>query len=238
MAGYGYDRFSESAYDLKNFSGPQIGSRAPDFKVATLSGEQSSILKFDGEFLVLELGSITCPLFQSRRSGMSALAKAHPEISFSILYTQEAHPGQNIAQHKNMAEKVNNASRLRDEDHELRKILIDDMDGTAHTGFGGYPNSVFIINKNGCIVYFSDWNNPRRTTLALNNLLEGRPAGRQGLFLPATPPVAIKTLRRAGAGAAWDFAKSLPVMFWKNAIRRNFLTLVRPNRPIAPDHIC
>jgi len=235
---YGYERFSESHYDLNNYAGPRLGEKAPDFTVFTLTGTDVRLLDFDAPFLVLELGSITCPLFQSRRDGMAGLVKAHPDLAFDVLYVREAHPGHDIAQHASLNEKIGSANRLAHEDGETRRILIDDLEGTAHTGYGGYPNSVFIINRNGCVVYFSDWNNPRATGQAVARLLAGRPAGRQGLFLPAKPPVALKTLRRAGAGAGLDFLRSLPAMFWKNAIRRNVRALLWPDRPVAPDQTC
>ncbi len=238
MSGYNYDRFSADQYDLDNFVAPKPGDKAPDFTLTTPDGESRRLLDFDGDFLVLEAGSITCPLFQSRRSGMAALVEKYPETAFAILYVREAHPGAERPQHTSDADKHANAAALAREDHEGRLILVDTLDGQAHAAYGHFPNSVVIINRNGCVVYTSDWNNPAATGRALVALKAGKPAARQGMFLPAKPPVAIRTLRHAGKGAGLDFLRSLPVLVWHNLIKRNLRILSGRAPKIAPDTHC
>ncbi|MFT5639895.1 MAG: peroxiredoxin [Paracoccaceae bacterium] len=238
MSDYHYDRFTADAYDLDNFQGPALGSKAPDATLTTITGEEIDLLDFDGAFLVLELGSITCPLFQSRRTGMADLVAKNPDVDFAVLYVREAHPGAGIGQHKDFANKQNMVAKLQKDDGEIRAILIDDMGGTAHRALGSFPNSLFIINKAGCVVYRSDWNNPRATAKALTRLKSGRAAGGQGLFLPAKPPVAFATLKRAGGDALKDFLFDLPKLIWKNVIKRNLRLLAGKNAGILPDHVC
>ena len=238
MTGYNYAKFSAEHYDLVTFRGPEPGHKAPDVPVETLDGKTRSILDFDGPFLVLELGSITCPLFQSRRGAMGALVRAYPQLSFAVLYVREAHPGANIPAHQSHEDKLNSARRLRDQDGEGRQILIDDLAGTAHQAFGGYPNALFIINRNGCVVYRSAWNNPSATRRVLKNLLNGRSVRSESLFRPPLPPVARKTLKMAGRGAGRDFFASLASLIWNNLIRRNLSLLLRRRRAVAPDVRC
>jgi len=238
MPDYQYTKFTTAAYDLDNFKGPQLGTKIDAFDVTEINGGKVNLLGFEGKFLVLELGSITCPLFQGRRKGMAAMLNDNPDVSFAILYVREAHPGRDIGQHKSLDNKVSNARMLRDDDGEGRRILIDDMTGSVHKAFGGFPNSAFIINRNGCLVYKSDWNNPAATTRALARLKAGKAAGGPGMFLPAPPPLALKILRRAGRDALWDFLKDLPVLIWKNAIKRNLRNLFRRQADVRADHIC
>jgi len=238
MSGYNYDNFSADKYDLQNFHAPKPGDKAPDVTVSDIDGTEHRLIDFDGDFLVLEAGSITCPLFQSRRDGMRALTEKYPDTAFAILYVREAHPGAARPQHKTQADKVADARALRDVDGEGRRILVDSINGDAHAVYGKFPNSVVIINRNGCVVYTSDWNNPRATGLALAALKAGKPATRAGLFLPARPPVAIRTLKGAGAGAGRDFLRSLPVLIWHNLIRRNWRILTGRNPQVLPDTMC
>lgn len=238
MADYRYDTFSHGAYDLDQFDGPALGQKAPNGPVTLLDGSKRDLLDFEGKFLVLEVGSITCPLFQSRRNGMASLVRRFREVDFAILYVREAHPGAVIEQPKDMALKSAHASRLRDEDGEVRKILLDDLEGSLHRAFGGYPNSLFILNRGGCVVWRSDWNNPRATAKALKRLTSGRSAGREGLFLPAKPPVVFRTLHRAGGSALTDFLRDLPHLIWKNVLKRNFRVLTGLKSPVGPDHRC
>ncbi len=238
MQPYNYDRFSSDQYVLDSFHGPAPGQKAPGFSLSTPDGAPAELLDFSGDFLVLELGSITCPLFQSRRKTMAALVAQNPDTSFAILYVREAHPGAQFPKHNSDADKRANALGLQTVDGEGRKILVDTLEGEAHAAYGSFPNSVFIINKSGCVVYFSDWNNPAATGRALRSLKAGKPVRSESLFLPPLPPVALKTLRQAGKGAAKDFFKSLPKLIWENLIKRNLRVLTGKAPKIAPDTRC
>lgn len=229
MRNYNYDEFSSRGYDLDNFNGPKVGEKAHDFSLLSIDRKKVNLLDFTGEFLVLELGSITCPLFQGRREGMRDLVEQFPDVSFSVLYVREAHPGSNIPSHQSLNDKILCAKQLKSDD-EKRHIIIDDLKGTAHNAYGGYPNSIFIINKNGCVVFRSDWNNVSATKVALSRLLSGRPANIKSYFFPAKLSTSIKTLRRNGKGAIRDFLVGLPTLIWKNLIKRNILLLFKRNK--------
>lgn len=226
MKHYNYAEFSSKTYDLDNFHGPRVGEKAQDFIVLNTENIKVNLLDFIGEFLVLELGSITCPLFQGRRAGMRDLVSQFPSVSFSVLYIREAHPGFNIPSHQSINDKILRAKQLQSDD-EKRNIFVDDIKGTAHNAYGGYPNSMFIINKEGCVVFRSDWNNVSATKAALIRLLSGRPANIKSYFLPAKPSITIKTLKQSGQGAMQEFFLGLPMLIWKNFIKRNILLLFK-----------
>jgi len=238
MNDYNYDKFATDHYDLDDFRGVALGGKAPDFTVSKADGSPARVLDFEANFLVLEMGSITCPLFQSRRGGMTSMTQDFPNADFAILYVREAHPGAKTPSHKTIEDKRQCAQALQVEDGEGRLILVDDMDGTAHAAYGSYPNAVYIINKNGCVVFFSDWNNPAATRRALAQLTAGKPATAKSYFKPAIPPVALSTFRRGGKGSARDFFIGLPKLFWKNMLRRNFLLLIGRTPKIGPDAQC
>ena len=186
------------------------------------------MLEFDAQFLVVELGSITCPLFQSRRRKMNELQQFGDQVDSVVLYVREAHPGADIPAHRGMDNKTACARWLVD-DGESRNVLVDDLEGTAHRAFGGLPNSVFIINRSGCVVFKSDWNDPSATFKALVALLSNRPVRARSFFRPAVPTIAFRTLRQAGLGSGRDFLKSFPSLVWNNLIKRNIRVLF--NRP-------
>lgn len=234
---YNYSQFNAEDYDLVNFRGPQPGTNAPDFNLTLAEGGQSRLLDFDNSFLVLEMGSLTCPLFQGRRKTMSALHHAHKDVSFAVLYVREAHPGTMISAHQSDEEKQSCAMRLRS-DGENRRVLVDDLDGTAHQAYGGYPNSVFIINHNGCVVYASDWNNPEITARALTLLKQGKPAKLKAWFKPVPPTVSWKILRAGGQGSMADFLRGLPRLIWNNLILRNIRLMRGKSIEISPDAHC
>ncbi|MDO6591797.1 hypothetical protein DS901_16445 [Loktanella sp. D2R18] len=238
MADYNYSAFSSADYDFTTASGPAVGAKAPDIDVTTLSGAKRRLLDFDGDFLVLELGSITCPLFQTRRKAMAAMDAIYPNVASAVLYVREAHPGKDIPNHDDFGQKQACAQRLAEVDGETREILADDFDGSGHRAFGGMPNAVFVINRNGCVVFRAAWNNPKVTKSALDALVAGRPATTKNYFRPATPKIAVQTLRKAGKGAAADFFKSLPALVWQNVVKRNLRVLFNRPKPVAPEMTC
>ncbi len=219
--GYNYQNFDAKSYELGAFRGPLPGTKAPDFEVQTPEGDPVRLLEFDGAFLVLEMGSLTCPLFQGRRTGMDALARTHPDLSFAVLYVREAHPGAAIPAHASGAEKRACAHRLVEDSDDARRILVDDLEGTAHVAYGAYPNAVFIIDAKGCVAYVSDWNNAEAVGRALKRLKAGKPAPAPAFFKPVSPAVLLRVFREGGPGALADFLRSLPRLVWANLIVRN-----------------
>ena len=230
MTGYNDSEFSTGDYNFERVDAPQVGAKAPDFTLTTTDGCVRNLLDFDGDFLVLEMGSITCPLFQSRRTTMEIL-DAITGVSTAVLYVREAHPGADIQSHKTLEDKTQCAVRLKTEDGETRTVFVDGLDGQAHTAYGSMPKAVFIINQNGCVVFFSDWNNPTATHKALTDLVAGRAVTSKSYFRPATPTTVFRTFGKAGKGSAADFFKGLPVLIWKNLIKRNLRLLF--NRPAS-----
>ena len=153
------------------------------------------------------------------------------DVTSVVLYIREAHPGASIQSHQSMDDKTACAKRLKAEDGEGRTILVDGLDGQTHAAYGSMPNAVFIINKNGCVVFRAEWNNPSATRKAVAALTAGRAVTSKSYFRPATPKAVVRTLGKAGRGARADFFKSLPILIWKNVILRNFKLLL--NRPTA-----
>lgn len=239
MSDYNYSNFSTSDYDFNSFDGPALGAKAPNAELATLAGDTVNLLDFSGDFLVLEMGSITCPLFQSRRGTMSDLVKFFPDVSHAILYVREAHPGEKIKKHAQLGDKIDNARRLQKSDGEQRQILIDSLEGPTHAAYGSRPNSVFIINKNGCVMFHSDWNNPSATTRALKLLKAGKSAAHvKSYFRPALPPIALRTFKHGGKGSAADFFAGLPKLIWTNIFKRNFSLMFNRGPAVLPDARC
>jgi hypothetical protein len=227
MASYNYDEFSADDYDFDNEHGVKLGGKARDFLLETTEGESRNLLDFAGDFLVLEMGSRTCPLFQSRRTIMQPLEAEFSTVSSAVLYVREAHPGTSIPGHKSFEDKASCARNLKEQDGETRTVFIDNIEGRAHKAYGSMPNAVFIINKFGCVVFRSDWNNPSATRKALRELVNGRPITARSFFRPAVPTTVFRTLGNAGKGSALDFIKGLPFLIWVNIVKRNLRLLFK-----------
>ena len=82
---YNYKHFSYSDYDFNAFSmdGPQMGEILPNFEALTISGETVNIRKYKGKTIVIEAGSITCPMYVNQVKPMLQLATEFDDVVFS-----------------------------------------------------------------------------------------------------------------------------------------------------------
>ncbi|QUR65807.1 peroxiredoxin family protein [Mycobacterium spongiae] len=228
---YNYARFRPSEHPLnQEFSGPKIGDRAPDFRVADIDGAEVALSDLRGRFVVLETGCATCPMFGKGIVTMNALAYRFPDVAFLVLYIREAHPGENLGPHRSQADKTAAANVLRQEDREGRRILIDTLDGQVHRAYGSMPNAVYVIDPNGIVVFRSVWNDPAAVEKALQQAMAGGdPSQLQPGPRFAPPAVIWRILRRAGGQALRDVVVMIPLAV------RNFPKLARDDVNSARD---
>lgn len=77
-------------------------------------------------------------------------------VSSVFVYTREAHPGENYREHTSMTVKRAHARAFQEHCSVRRRILIDDLVGTAHHAFGMLPNMTYIVGR-GMILYRAAW---------------------------------------------------------------------------------
>ncbi len=92
-------------------------------------------------------------------------------IGSIFLYTNEAHPGENYPHLTSMDQKFRHARAMRDVLGVTRPILVDSLDGACHRAYGSMPNMTWIFNKNGQVMYKSDWTDVLSVELAVEYLL-------------------------------------------------------------------
>jgi len=92
-------------------------------------------------------------------------------VEFLMVYTRETHPGENIRNHKKFEEKVEHAKLFKEIEKVKLRLLIDSLDGKIHRKYGILPNMVYIINKEGSIVYKASWTDAKEVERVLENLL-------------------------------------------------------------------
>lgn len=142
-------------------------------------------------------------------------------FEFFILYSREAHPGENYPHHESFEQKKEYAKKLR----ELNKvneisILLDDIEGSTHLAYGLLPNMVYLLDREGTIVYKSDWTDAHEidgmcaSLLRLDEMKAKQvPIIRQGvserLHWIAMDPVQRESVyRRSGEKAIQDYFKA------------------------------
>src|SRR5215813_12079980 len=115
LSDYNYEHFTREAFHgPADFSAPEPGERAPDFKATTLDGETLRLSDFHSKKnVVLVFGSATCPMVAGSIRGLNELYDEFrgEEIEFLFVYVREAHPGEKIPAHRSLGDKIR-AARL------------------------------------------------------------------------------------------------------------------------------
>lgn len=206
---YNYSRFRTSNYEYEKFPGPKAGEEMLDFTLHTLDGSEVKLSEYRGKWLVLETGSLTCPMYVKNIRPIDKLTKQFPDVTFLVVYVREAHPGSRRGAHQTLEDKLKLAKESKAEYDEPRQVLVDDIDGGMHRAYGSFPNMIYIINPDGKVVYRCDWSFARN----IERILKTRPVmddAERVQIITAAPWIMIPVTLKGGWDALWDLVVELP----------------------------
>jgi len=143
---YNFQHFKISHFDFENFQGPKEGGPALNFKALTIDGTSVQLSDYFDQLVILSFGSYSCPHFAGHIEEMNELKMKYPQAHFLVLYTRETHPGGRVPVHHSMQEKLKMAKKTQQELKDQRRILVDDLEGSAHKKYGALPNAVYVID--------------------------------------------------------------------------------------------
>jgi len=220
---YNYPRFKSGLYDFEVFGGPDAGDQYRDAELTRLDGRPVRLSDFlKDKPLVLETGSITCPMYGNSAPPMQKLAAKYPELAFVLMYVREAHPGERVGAHCTPADKMTAARQSRERHGDRRITLVDDVGGTAHKLYGAMPNSIFVIGTDGMVLFRSIWNNADDMDAILGAIARGKQVDSHDLKpMPPFTLGSMRTLLAGGFVALWDFGFSLVSLVAKHRRRGN-----------------
>ena len=206
---YNYKHFNPSDYNFKDFKGPKPGEHYIDFQATTLDGRLVKLSDYLDKTIVLDTGSITCPMYANTTGPMNLLMQQYPEVCFLLLYVREAHPGGRTKPLRSFLEKMENAKATGKLYQENRKVIVDTLDGVGHKLYGSMPNMTYVIGTDGLVKFRANWTN----IAALKEVLQ-QPQNivAKDYYSVVKPPinVAVRTLLIGGVRALFEFLKGLP----------------------------
>jgi len=157
-------------------------------------------------------------------TGVYRKYRAHG-LQCCIVYTREAHPGEHYPHHDTFEQKFASAKKLRELDDVAEiPILVDDIAGATHTAYGQLPNMVYLIDRDGIVVYKSDWTDAAEIDEMCKALLrrdemkaQHVPIIRQGIsqrlhWIPMDPAHRERVYRRSGEKAIEDYRKARGIL--------------------------
>ena len=135
------------------------GDTFPQFELFTTDG---SILVNEDVFgdkpVIFIFGSMTCPMTASAAPSAQELYDEFGDrVEFIMLYVREAHPGEYFAQSETIEEKLDYAQTLKDFYDIQWTVAADNIDGDLHRALDPKPNSAFLADKDGTILFRSLW---------------------------------------------------------------------------------
>lgn len=210
---YNYKRFKSSYYNLSKFPGPSAGENFVDIELHNTEGKAVQLSSCLDKVLVIETGSVTCPMYSKCVTKMEEIKTDYPNINFVLVYVREAPPGNKLGKHESLNEKIDISRKVKSIYKDSRNVLIDDIDGKFHKTYWLMPNLIYVISENGIVLFRGDWNSPEYLRSVLKSIKEQKIHTKEH-FEPSKPNplTAIKALLLGGRIALWDILKELPML--------------------------
>ena len=151
-----------------------------------LDGTVARLRDFRGKrHVVMVTGAVTSPMCAFE---VPAFNQLHEEfagrgVEFFLLYTRESHPAENYPAHGSFEQKLDYARDLKRLEDVRFPILIDSLDGKIHRSYGAWPNALFVIHKDGRLVFRSNMTNHRELRQFLEDLVAAEQAAAAGRVL-------------------------------------------------------
>ena len=213
---YNYPRFKMSNYELGYFPGPKAGEKANyDYKLTDLDGNEVKLSDYEGKWLVIESGSLTCPMYVKNVKPFVKVREKHPDVEWLVVYVREAHPGEKAGQAKTIDEKIAYAKRNREEYKEDRRIVVDSVEGRWHHDWGLLPNTVYVINPEGKVIYRADWSFPKNVDRVLQNR-DKINDNEHIAIIGAAPWITIPVTLKGGWIALYDILIIFPKVYYEH----------------------
>ena len=223
---------AERAYNLEAFAvatpaptspgetlAAKVGIMAPDFVVPALDGTIVRLSDFHGKrHVVIMTGAVTSPMCAFEVPAFNQLQREFQDrdVSFFLLYTRESHPAENYPSHSSSEQKLAHARDLQRLEGVQFPIIVDRLDGEIHRSYGVWPNALFVIHKDGRLVFRSNMANHRELRQFLEDLTAADRAAAEGRVLhlqyserivahEADQTTHHRVYQRAGAKAFEDY---------------------------------
>jgi peroxiredoxin len=188
----------ERAYNLEEFAAganltnpgesmpAKIGAAAPEFEATTVDGGIVRLSDFRGQrHVIMMTGAVTSPMCAFEVPALNQLQQdfADKNFAFFLLYTRESHPAENYSAHTSFEQKLSYARELQKLEDIHFPILVDHLDGRIHRAYGLWPNALFVIDKDGRLIFRSNMANHAELRQFLEDIVAAEKAEADGRVL-------------------------------------------------------
>ena len=154
-------------------AGLELGGQMPDVSAHDDKGNSIQLRGLLGDgYTVIVSGCLTCPVFLRTFPGVEAVHRdyAPKGVQFYYLYKSLAHPENNgFVQPFTLDERLMHIAEAKKRTGAKIPWIADTMENDVKHALGNAPNSEFVFDSEGEIVYMQGWSD----AVALRRKLEG-----------------------------------------------------------------
>lgn len=161
----------------------KVGVAAPQFEATTLDGQVIRLSDFHGRrHVVMMTGAVTSPMCAFEVPALNRLQDEFVDkpFAFFLLYTRESHPAENYGAHRSFEQKLSYARDLQRLENIRFPIIVDHLDGRIHQAYGPWPNALFVIHKDGRLIFRSNMANHAELGQILEDIVAAEKAVSDG----------------------------------------------------------
>ncbi|HVT89200.1 MAG TPA: deiodinase-like protein [Tepidisphaeraceae bacterium] len=159
--------------DLLETAGVAVGQPAPPFTLNTLDNHPVGLSDYKSKLLLLVFGNYSTPAFRQRAAAIEQVRRDYGQrINVVLVYTREAYPagqwevdrnkdeGILIEQPRDMQSRVAQARQARTALKLTAPFIVDTMDDTVATDYGGFTNAAVLVGRDGTVLAKQKWFEP------------------------------------------------------------------------------
>ena len=152
-----------------------VGFLAPDFELETTTGETVRLSDKRGQIAVFMFVAMTCPPARTQVDLWKELHEKYDtkDVQIFFIYSRERHAGERgyreLKETTSTSERMTHARMLSE--ITAVPIAVDPIDERTLKDYGMVPNAAFIIDRQGFVIFKSQWADIRKIDQVLQQLL-------------------------------------------------------------------
>jgi hypothetical protein len=160
-----------------------VGTLAPDFELETTDGKSIRLSDKRGRIAVFMFVAMTCPPARTQVDLWTVLHGQYDpeEVDMFFVYSRERHPGERgfpeFKQTTTTEERMAYA-RMLSEITDV-PIAVDPIDERTLKDYGIVPNAAFVVDRDGYIVFKSQWADVHKITQVVDQILGAEALSKQ-----------------------------------------------------------
>jgi hypothetical protein len=162
--------------DLVRFPrAPNVGTEAPDFELVRTDGRSLRLSKLRGRITVFMFAAMTSPPARMQVPRLEELQRAYSgrDVQVFLVYSRERHAGETGFPNYVVAERFEQKLAYARELDALTTlpVAVDGIDEAVLQQYGAVPNSAWVVDREGTIVFRSTWADSRKLAQVVERLL-------------------------------------------------------------------